>query len=69
MARPSTRPVPSLHLDVGADAFRHELVGAGLPSDRIRFELFEAGHGGIDYRYPLALAWLAEQIDPASPDR
>ncbi|MDN5767251.1 MAG: enterochelin esterase [Humibacillus sp.] len=55
------------YLDVGADAFRHELVGAGLPSDRIRFELFDAGHGGIDYRYPLALAWLAEQIAPASP--
>jgi hypothetical protein len=26
------------------------------------FELFDAGHGGIDYRYPLALEWLCCQI-------
>jgi hypothetical protein len=28
----------------------------------VHFELFDAGHGGIDYRYPLALAWLCHQI-------
>jgi hypothetical protein len=28
----------------------------------IRFELFDATHGGIDYRYPLSLAWLCERI-------
>jgi S-formylglutathione hydrolase FrmB len=49
-------------LDLGAEAFRAEVVRAGLPEDRIHFELFDAGHGGIDYRYPLSLAWLAERL-------
>ena len=49
-------------LDLGAEAFHAEVVKAGLPADRVRFELFDAGHGGIDYRYPLALAWLAERL-------
>jgi S-formylglutathione hydrolase FrmB len=49
-------------LDVGAEAFRAELAGVGLPDDRVHFELFDAGHGGIDYRYPLSLAWLAERL-------
>jgi S-formylglutathione hydrolase FrmB len=50
------------YLDLGAEAFRAEVVNVGLPADRIYFELFEAGHGGIEYRYPLALAWLAERL-------
>jgi hypothetical protein len=37
---------------------RYSPVGGEAQS----FELFEAGHGGIDYRYPLALAWLAERL-------
>lgn len=49
-------------LDLGAQAFRDELLGAGLPEDRIAFELFDAGHGGIGYRYPLALSWLAHRL-------
>ncbi|MEV4052350.1 alpha/beta hydrolase-fold protein [Amycolatopsis sp. NPDC049688] len=49
-------------LDLGAEAFRAEVAAAGLPDDRVRFELFDAGHGGIDYRYPLSLAWLAERL-------
>lgn len=49
-------------LDLGAEAFRAEVAAAGLPADRVRFELFDAGHGGIDYRYPLSLAWLAERL-------
>lgn len=49
-------------LDVGAEAFRAEIVKAGLPEDRIHFELFEAGHAAIDYRYPLSLAWLAGKL-------
>lgn len=49
-------------LDVGARAFRDELAALGVPDERIHFELFEAGHGGIDYRYPLALAWLAQRL-------
>ncbi len=50
------------YLDIGAEAFRTEVRKAGLPDDRIRFELFDAGHMGIEYRYPLSLAWLAERM-------
>jgi hypothetical protein len=35
---------------------------AGVPDDVIHFELFDGKHGGIDYRYPLSLAWLAERL-------
>ncbi len=49
-------------LDLGATAFRDEIVRVGLPHDRIQFELFDAGHGGIDYRYPLALTWLSHRL-------
>lgn len=49
-------------LDLGAEAFRAELDRTGVPSDRVHFELFEGGHGGIDYRYPLALSWLAQRL-------
>jgi hypothetical protein len=52
------------YLDLGATAFRDALLVAGLPGERIRFELFPATHAGIDYRYPLALAWLAERLSP-----
>jgi hypothetical protein len=52
-------------LDVGAQAFRAALRDAGLPDERVRYELFDAGHSRIDYRYPLALAWLCRRItDP-----
>jgi Putative esterase len=49
-------------LDLGAEAFRAELGDAGLPDERVHFELFDAGHGGIEYRYPLALSWLAPRL-------
>jgi dienelactone hydrolase len=50
------------HLDVGAQAFRDQLAKAGVPDERVRFELFDAGHAAIDHRYPLSLAWLAERL-------
>ena len=50
------------YLDVGAQAFRTALAEAGVPDEVIRFELFDGTHGAIDYRYPLALAWLCERI-------
>lgn len=50
------------YLDLGAQAFREQLRAVGLPDDRVHFELFEATHRGIDYRYPLALAWLCRRI-------
>jgi hypothetical protein len=49
-------------LDAGAVAFRRALEAAGVPGERLYFELFDAGHGGIEYRYPLALAWLAHRL-------
>jgi S-formylglutathione hydrolase FrmB len=49
-------------LDLGAQAVRAALSQAGVPDEVVRFELFDATHMGIDYRYPLSLAWLAERI-------
>ena len=41
---------------------RAELAAAQVPEDRIHFELFPGTHGGIDYRYPLSLEWLAQRL-------
>jgi len=49
-------------LDLGASALRDALVAAGLDSDRLHFELFEGGHGGMSHRYPLSLAWLVDRL-------
>ena len=51
-------------LVLGAEAFRVALREAGVADDVIRFELFDASHMGIDYRYPLSLAWLCQRITP-----
>ena len=48
------------YLDLGADAFRRELEGLGITD--VFFELFDAKHGGIEYRYPLAIRYLAERL-------
>jgi hypothetical protein len=50
------------NLDVGAEAFRAALLEAGVSEELIRFELFDATHAGIDYRYPLSLAWLCHRM-------
>lgn len=47
------------YLDVGAEAFRDALLTAGVPAEVIRFEIFEGTHAAIDYRYPMAVSWLA----------
>jgi hypothetical protein len=49
-------------LDLGASAFRAALLDAGVKEDVIRFELFDATHMGIDYRYPMSLAWMCQQM-------
>src|SRR6516225_3106113 len=49
-------------LDVGAAAFREELRVIGVRDEVVRYELFDATHAGIDYRYPLSLAWLCQQM-------
>ena len=47
-------------LDLGAEAFRRELEKLGITD--VFFELFDAGHGAIEYRYPLAIRYLAERL-------
>ncbi|MCE7010826.1 esterase family protein [Kibdelosporangium philippinense] len=49
-------------LDLGAQAFHAELGKLGIPEAKIHFELFNAGHSAIDYRYPLSLTWLANRL-------
>ena len=48
------------YLDVGAEAFRAALQRIGVAD--VFFELFDAKHGAIEYRYPLALRYLAERL-------
>lgn len=50
------------YLDLGAEAFRQALAGIGVTD--VHFELFDATHAGIDYRYPLSLRYLAERLTP-----
>ena len=47
-------------LDLGAEAFRRALERIGVTD--VFFELFDAKHGAIEYRYPLALRYLAERL-------
>ena len=46
-------------LDLGAAAFSAELDGLGIEHV---FELFDATHSAIEYRYPAGLAFLAERL-------
>ena len=50
------------YLDLGAEAFRAEVERVGLAPEAIRFELFDGTHGGIEWRYPEAIGWLAERL-------
>ncbi len=49
------------YLDLGGEAFRAELRELGIERS-VRFELFEGTHGGIGWRYPLAIRHLAEAL-------
>jgi len=49
-------------LDAGALALRDALLAAGLGEDRLRFELFDGGHGGMTPRYPRSLEWLVGRL-------
>jgi len=49
-------------LDLGAGAFRAALRDAGVADDVVQFELFDATHAAIEYRYPLSLAWLCRRM-------
>ncbi len=47
-------------LDVGGQAFCDSLAAVDVKD--VHFELFDGGHGRIEYRYPLSLAYLAERL-------
>jgi S-formylglutathione hydrolase FrmB len=47
-------------LDLGAEAFRRALEAIGVTE--YFFELFDATHMSIEYRYPLGLSYLAERL-------
>jgi len=49
-------------LDLGAEAFRRALVEIGVTD--VYFELFDATHMAIEYRYPLGIRYLAERLSP-----
>lgn len=46
-------------LDLGAQAFVAELAEIGVTP---AFELYDAAHGGIEYRYPLAMRFLTDRL-------
>jgi hypothetical protein len=48
------------YLDLGAEAFRRELEKIGVTD--VFFELFDGTHSAIEYRYPIALKYLAERL-------
>ena len=47
-------------LDLGAEGFRRALERIGVTD--VSFELFDGTHGAIEYRYPIALRYLAERL-------
>jgi hypothetical protein len=49
-------------LDLGAEAFRRALERIGVTG--VFFELFDGTHSAIEYRYPLAIRYLAERLSP-----
>ena len=50
------------YLDLGAEAFRRALERIGVTD--VFFELFDATHSAIEYRYPIAIRYLAERLSP-----
>jgi S-formylglutathione hydrolase FrmB len=49
-------------LDLGAVAFKEALTRIGVTD--VAFELFDGTHAGLDYRYPISLAYLAHRLAP-----
>lgn len=50
------------YLDLGATAFRRAVADAGVHDDDVYYELFDATHSAIEYRYPQSLAWLVNRM-------
>jgi hypothetical protein len=49
-------------LDLGAAGFKRALERIGVTD--VFFELFDGTHSNIEYRYPIALRYLAERLQP-----
>jgi S-formylglutathione hydrolase FrmB len=49
-------------LDLAAVAFREAVRAAGVPDDRVHFELHEGTHRGTNWRHGLSVPWLAERL-------
>jgi S-formylglutathione hydrolase FrmB len=54
------------YLDLGSQAFRNALNDMGIGAPTVRFELFDGTHANLEWRYPLAIRWLAEQLSGES---
>jgi hypothetical protein len=52
------------YLDLGAEAYRRALADIGVKD--VYFEIFDAGHMSIEYRYPISLKYLAERLSPGT---
>ena len=50
------------YLDLGAEGFRQALERIGVTD--VFFELFDGTHSSIEYRYPIAVRYLAERLQP-----
>ena len=50
------------YLDLGAEAFRRALAAVGVTD--VFFQLFDATHRQIEYRYPIGIRYLAERLAP-----
>jgi S-formylglutathione hydrolase FrmB len=49
-------------LDLGAVAFADAVATAGVPDDRVHFELFDGGHRGLSRRFALSVPFLAQRL-------
>ena len=50
------------YLDLGAEAFVAALRALGISEPALHVELFDGTHSSIEWRYPLALRFLAERL-------
>jgi pimeloyl-ACP methyl ester carboxylesterase len=51
-------------LDLAAAAVHEAVAAAGVEESIERYELFEGGHRGVNWRLPLSLSFLVERLAP-----
>jgi S-formylglutathione hydrolase FrmB len=54
------------YLDLGAEAFAAAVRDLGIDERVLHVELFDGTHSNLEWRYPLALRFLAERLSPAA---